>query len=191
MKALDDTFTVEISKTGKTCPTGEIVGSRNLEEGRVPVLSCEGACIRGEIARLTANLVAKEEPYRRGCHGELFTAPGSALAQWIKQAGKIVLIDGCFLRCHGRILENLVGEENLVQFDALSFYGKYTNRFDIDSVPEAERKETARQVADVVLAELKKIPDLGAGSRTGTGCGAVATGTALGHAAAKSDCSCN
>ncbi len=191
MKESSNSFTLEVSKTGKTCPTGEIVGSRNLEEGRVPVLSCEGACIRGEIARLTANLVAKEEPYRRGCHGELFTAPGSALAQWIKQAGKIVLIDGCFLRCHGRILENLVGEENLVQFDALSFYGKYTNRFDIDSVPEAERKETARQVADVVLAELKKIPDLGAGSRTGTGCGAVATGTALGHAAAKSDCSCN
>jgi hypothetical protein len=43
----------------------------------------------------------------------------------------------------------------LVQFDALSFYGKYTDRFDIDSVPESERKETARQVADMILAELQ------------------------------------
>ncbi len=74
----------------------------------------------------------------------------------MKNAGKIVLIDGCFLRCHGRVLENLVGEENLIQFDALSLYGKYTDRFDIDSVPEEERKETARQVADIVRAELKK-----------------------------------
>ncbi len=176
MKGSNDRLILEITKTGRTCPTGEIVGSRNLEEGKIPVLSCEGACIRGEIARLAANLVAKEEPYRRGCHGELFTVPQSALAQWIKKAGKIVLIDGCFLRCHGRILENLIGKENLVQFDALSFYGEYTDRFDINSVPETVRKETARIVADIVLAELKKT--LGAGSPATTGCGAVATGAA-------------
>ncbi len=189
MKESSNSLTVEVSKTGKTCPTGENAGTRNLEEGKIPVLSCEGACIRGEIARLVANLLAKEEPFRRGCHGELFTVPQSALAQWIKKSDKVVLIDGCFLRCHGRILENLVGKEHLIQFDALSFYGKYTDRFDIDSVPEQERKETARTVADAVLAELKKLPDLGDGSRTGTGCGAVATG-ATPEAAAVSGCGC-
>lgn len=156
MKESNGIFTVEISRTEGTCPIGEKVGSRNLEEGKIPVLSCEGACIRGEIARLAAHIVVKEEPYRRGCHGELLSVPDSAIAQWIKKSGKIVLIDGCFLRCHGRILENLIGEENLVQFDALSIYRKYTDRFDIDSVPEEERRETARQVAEIVLAELKK-----------------------------------
>ena len=190
MKESNNSFTLEITETDKTCPAGEKAGSSYHEEGKIPVLSCEGACVRGEIARLAANLVAKEEPYRRGCHGELFTVPESALAQWIKKAGKIVLIDGCFLRCHGRILENLVGRENLVQFDALSFYGEYTDRFDIDSVPEAERKETARIVADIILAELKKTPDLGAGSGTGTGCGAEATGT-LPESAAVSGCGCS
>ena len=156
MKDSNRIFTVSISKTDGTCPVGEKVGGRYLDEGKIPVISCEGACIRGEIARLSAHLVAKEEPYRRGCHGELITVPGSALAQWMKNAGKIVLIDGCFLRCHGRVLENLVGKENLIQFDALSLYGRYTDRFDIDSVSEEERKETARQVADIVLSELKK-----------------------------------
>jgi len=168
MKESNAIFTVGISKTDKACPIGEKVGSRNLEDGKIPVLSCEGACIRGEIARLAAHLIAKEEPYRRGCHGELFTVPGSALAQWMKKTGKIVLIDGCFLRCHGRILENLVGEQNLVQFDALSFYKKYTDRFDIDSVPEEERKETARLVADTVLAELKREHECVVGSRPET-----------------------
>jgi uncharacterized metal-binding protein len=71
------------------------------------VISCEGACIRGEIARLAAHLVAKEEPYRRSCHGEMFTVPTSAIAQWMNDAGKVVVIDGCFLHCHGRILSNL------------------------------------------------------------------------------------
>jgi hypothetical protein len=169
MKELNNSFSVHISKTDKTCPVGEKVGSRNLGEGKIPVLSCEGGCIRGEIARLAAHLVAKEEPYRRGCHGELFTVPSSAIAQWIKKSGKIVLIDGCFLRCHGRVLENLVGKDTLVQFDALSFYRKYTDRFDIDSVPEEERKETARLVADMVLAELAKEPGCKAKSRLDPG----------------------
>jgi len=42
-------------------------------------------------------MVAKKEPFRRGCHGELFTVPDSAIAQWVKNAEKVVLIDGCFL----------------------------------------------------------------------------------------------
>ena len=190
MKEPIDSFTLAVSRTNKSCPTGELAGSRYLVEGKIPVLSCEGACIRGEIARLAANMVAEEEPFRRGCHGELFTVPGSALAQWIRDAGKVVLIDGCFLRCHGRILENLLGKENLVQFDALSLYGKYTDRFDIDSVPETERKETARNVADLVLAELRNMPDLKAGSRTGTGCGSVAT-DAIPEAAVASGYGCS
>jgi len=69
---------------------------------------------------------------------------------------KVVLIDGCFIRCHGRILENLVGKEKLVQFDALSHYKKYSDKFDVDSVPENERKQVAKDVADWVLGNLKE-----------------------------------
>ncbi len=185
MKESSTSFSLDISKTDKVCPIGETIGNRNIKEGKIPVLSCEGGCIRGEIARLAANLVAKEEPYRRGCHGELFTVPGSAIAQWITNSGKIVLIDGCFLRCQGRILENLVGSDHLVQFDALSFYGKYTDRFDIDSVPEQERKETARKVAENVLALLKKEDAQPAGYRTVTRRGEDVSGAA--QATAKTD----
>jgi uncharacterized metal-binding protein len=149
-------FSLEVEWTGNKCPSGEAVGKRNLAEGKIPVFSCEGACIRGEIARVAANLVAKEGPYQRGCHGELFTVPDSAIAQWVKKAEKVVLIDGCFLRCFGRILENVVGKDTLVQFDALSHYKRYTDLFDIDSVPEAERKEVAQDVANWVLASLNQ-----------------------------------
>jgi hypothetical protein len=164
-------LSVQISRTDGKCPIGEKVGSENIEGGKIPVLSCEGACIRGEIARLAAHLVAKEEPYRRGCHGELLGVPDSAIAEWIKNAEKVVLIDGCFLRCHGRILENLLGKNKLVQFDALSYYRKYTDRFDIDSVPEKERQETARFVADNVLSELRETPRCYDTDKKETGCG--------------------
>ncbi len=149
-------FGLEVQSTKARCPVGERVAGENLALGKIPVLSCEGACIRGEIARLAANLVAKEEGYSRACHGELLAVPDSAMAKWVKQAEKVVLVDGCFLRCQGRILENLVDNQRLVQFDALSHYKKYTDRFDIDSVTEEERLQTARSVARWVLASVAK-----------------------------------
>ncbi|MHC4426374.1 MAG: putative zinc-binding protein [Planctomycetota bacterium] len=155
MSKTNTKFSIEVQTTENKCPIGETIGNRNMVEGKIPVLSCEGACIRGEIARLAANMVAKEEPFARGCHGELLSVPDSAMARWVKQTEKVVLIDGCFLRCHGRIIENLLAKERLAQFDALSVYKKYTDVFDIDDVPEAERKEAARQVADSVLAALR------------------------------------
>jgi hypothetical protein len=147
-------FSLEVKGTQERCPVGEELGPRNLKEGKIPALSCEGACIRGEISRLAANMVAKEEPYARGCHGELFAVPGSGISNWIHDSDQVVLIDGCFLRCHGRIVENLIEKDKLVQFDALSRYGKYSTQFEIDSVPENERKEVARDVADWVLSSL-------------------------------------
>ena len=149
-------FTIQVETTQAKCPAGEETGAQNIAEGTIPVLSCEGACIRGEIARLAANLVAKEKPFARACHGELLTVPDSAMAKWIQQAPKVILIDGCFLRCHGRILENIVGKDRLIQFDALSFYKKYTDIFDLDGVPETERKQVAREVADKVLELLRE-----------------------------------
>ena len=154
MNDQNEKFTLEIQTTDNKCPIGETIGKENLKNNKIPVLSCEGACIRGEIARLVANFVAKENLYRRACHGELFSVPDSAMAQWVKAVKKVVLIDGCFLRCHGRILENLIEKDKLLQFDALSHYKEYTDRFDIDSVPEDERKAVAREVANWVLNKL-------------------------------------
>ena len=158
MSTSDQYFSIKVERTKNKCPVGEVTGNRNISEGKIPVLSCEGACIRGEIARLAASMVAKEETYARGCHGEFLSVPDSAMAQWFNTAEKVVVIDGCFLRCHGRMIENLLGKDKLVQFDALSHYRKYTDLFDIDSVPEAERKEVARQVADWVLTSLSEGP---------------------------------
>ncbi len=154
MSTTENQFYLSVEKTNNHCPIGETVGKENMAAGKVPVFSCEGACIRGEIARKAANFVAKEDPYRRGCHGELLTVPASAIARWAVSADKIVLIDGCFLRCHGRVMEGLIDEEKLIQFDALSHYKRYNDIFDMDEVSEAERNQVARSVADWVLDTL-------------------------------------
>jgi uncharacterized metal-binding protein len=158
MSELRRNFAIEVENMNAVCPLGEVVGKKMIAEEKIPVISCEGGCFRGEIARVAAHMVAKEEPYSRGCHGEMFTAPRSAMAEWAKKVDKVVVIDGCFMRCHGRIMKNIVGDENMVQFDALSMYNKdnkYSDTMLVDEVPEAERKDLARQVAAKVLSTMK------------------------------------
>lgn len=147
-------LTITIDPTTGKCLAGERRGCENIRKNTIPVLSCEGACIRGEIARTAANLLSKKEGYSRGCHGELLTVPDSAIAQWIKTADRVVVIDGCFLKCHARIVKNLLDHSKIAAFDALSYYGKFTEHFDADAVPASEVKAVAASVAEKILADL-------------------------------------
>jgi uncharacterized metal-binding protein len=150
-------FSLDVQGVKGFCPAGEAYAQQQMEAGTIPVLSCEGACIRGEIARLAANMVAQDVPsLARACHAETFFVPHSAMAQWVKKADKAVMIDGCFLKCHGRVLRNLVDPERIVQIDALPLYKRYTDIFLMDDVPEEERKTVARQVADRIIAKLEQ-----------------------------------
>jgi len=150
-------FSLDVEGVTGICPAGEQWAEQQIAESRIPVLSCEGPCIRGDIARLAANRVAEEEPYARCCHAETFFVPHSGMLRWVKSADKVVVIDGCFLKCHGRALKKIVGEDKIVQFDAFSVYKKYSDLFLMDSVPGVERQEVAKHVADTVLATLPEI----------------------------------
>jgi len=150
-------FSLEVDGVKGMCPAGEVYAKEKIAEKKIPVFSCEGPCIRGEIARQAANLVAKEmSSLARACHAETFFVPHSSMKRWIAEADKTVVIDGCFLKCHGRVLKNLIGDEKVVHIDALPLYRKYTDVFLADDVPEDERKQVARQVADKVIAVLKQ-----------------------------------
>lgn len=157
METYTPDFSLEVQGVKGSCPAGEVYAKRNISEKQIPVLSCEGPCIRGEIARLAANLVAQELPsYARACHAETFLVPHSSMARWVKEAEKVVMIDGCFLKCHGRVLKKLIPEEKVIHIDALPLYKKYTDIFLMDDVPEEERKAVAREVADKIMATLKE-----------------------------------
>ena len=156
-------FALEIESVEGVCPAGEVYAKQTMAEGKFPVLSCEGPCIRGEIARLAANSVADALPsLARACHAEAFLVPHSAMAEWVKGADTAVMIDGCFLECHGRVLRKLIGDDKVVQIDAYPLYKKYTDIFLMEDVPEEERKAVARQVADKIIATLKHDERVGA-----------------------------
>src|SRR5574341_1305526 len=155
MNAKTEDFTLEVDGVKGICPAGEAWAEQMILQKRIPVLACEGPCIRGDIARLAANRVANEQPFARACYAETAFVPHSAMTRWVREADQVVMIDGCFLHCFGRVLSNLVDQEKITHIDALSLYKKYTDVFHMDDVPEDERRETAQQVADKILAELR------------------------------------
>ena len=157
MKSFTPDFSLKVEGVEGLCPAGETWAKEQIAKGTTPVFSCEGPCIRGDIARLAANYITQDVPsLARACHAETFFVPHSSMLNWIKGAEKSVMIDGCFLKCHGRVLKGFVGEERMIHIDALPLYKKYTDIFLMDDVPEDERKVVARQVANKIIAKLKE-----------------------------------
>lgn len=148
-------FSLGVSEVKGVCPAGEVYAKRNIAEKKIPVLSCEGPCIRGEVARLAANIVTEEAPYARCCYAETLLVPHSSMTTWVKSADKVVVIDGCFLSCLGRVLENLIDKETIIHIDANPLYKEYSDVFLYTDVPEDARNELARQVANKILEKLK------------------------------------
>lgn len=148
-------FSIDVQGVKGLCPVGEAYANEQIAARTTPVLSCEGPCIRGDIARRAADLIVQDVPsLKRACHGEVFYVPYSAMATWVKSAERVVMVDGCFLQCHGRVLKNLIRAEKVLHIDALPLYKKYTDVFLMDGVPEDERKAVAREVADKIIAML-------------------------------------
>ena len=60
MRVSKQNFAIQVEGKKAVCPLGEVVGKKMVAEERIPVISCEGGCFRGEIARVAAHMVAKE-----------------------------------------------------------------------------------------------------------------------------------
>ena len=53
-------FSIEVEGKRAVCPLGEVVGKKMIAEERIPVISCEGGCFRGEIARVALSLAKNQ-----------------------------------------------------------------------------------------------------------------------------------
>ena len=147
-------FVLNVDGVAGVCPAGEAYAKQNMAAGKIPVLSCEGPCIRGEIARLATDIVAQRDPYARCCYAESLLVPHSSMTAWVKQADKVVVIDGCFLSCIGRALTNMIDEDKIIHIDALPLYKQFSDVFLYTDVPEEDRKLWAQRVADQILEKL-------------------------------------
>ena len=136
MTKLSPDYSLKVDGVKGLCPAGEVYAEQNITDKKTPVFACEGPCIRGEIARLAANIVAEEgEQYARCCYAETFLVPHSTMTAWVKGAEEVVVIDGCFLKCIGRITENVIDKEKIIHIDTNPMHKKVWRCFSVYRCP--------------------------------------------------------
>ena len=166
------TQTIEIKLAEQRCPLGEAYARRHsTTPPKTAILSCEGMCLRGEIARRAANDIAHAlAPERtvRVCHGGLLEADGG-MRDLIERADKALMLDGCSIACGTRLLKGalprvkptVVFTDRLVDFDR--------SRFGVDEMPEDQVRALARTAAEKIVATFIRPKNVSDGRTTLSG----------------------
>ncbi len=156
MQSTDTEYeSIQIKKTSMTCALCEDYAARQAIKP-VVVMSCEGGCLRGEIARQAANILCFElapEKTARLCLGGAFTKNTGQRAL-VRNASKLVAIEGCSIVCATRMMKGVVPDiapqvaiaDKLCEFD--------TRLFGINEMPEEQIRQHAREVATKIALTL-------------------------------------
>lgn len=153
---MNDTHeTIHIERTKQACGLCEEYAQREATKP-VVVMSCEGACLRGELARLTANYVCDElapDKTARLCLGGAFTKD-TGQRNLARQAPRVIAIEGCPILCATRMMKAVLPdlEPEVVLVTKLTSFDP--ELFSIRDLPEPERKRQAMAAAAVVSASL-------------------------------------
>lgn len=147
--------TIKIEKAEKSClACEEYAKEHSTNTPKIAVMACEGACAKGEVARLAANIVAHKlarENTVRICLGGAFTKD-TGQRNLVRRANKTIAIEGCFISCSSRMMKGVLPDlkPEIVQVDTLY---EASLPFGIDEVSEEELRECANKVADTVAME--------------------------------------
>ena len=154
-KANDGFELVRIEKTKIKCQLCEDYAERQKSKP-VAVMSCEGACLRGEVARRAANILCHSlapEKTVRICLGGAFTKDTGQRAL-IRNAPRLIAVEGCAINCSSRMMSGVVdglGPEVIV---ADRLYEFDRSLFGIEEMPaeqiEVHARAVARKIADTL-----------------------------------------
>ncbi len=150
--------TIQIKLTDNVCPLGEAYAQKHATTPpKTAVISCDGACLRGEIARRSANIVThKRAPGRtvRICHGG-FLETGGGMRKLVEGAEQVIVLDGCPMRCGSRLTEAAFPDTKLdvIITDALVEFDR--GLFGIDEMTEEEIQSHAHKAAEEVAEKIR------------------------------------
>ena len=147
--------TVSIRKTANSCRFCEDYAESHSAKP-VAVMSCEGGCLRGEIARRAANILChKLAPDKtvRICLGGAFTKDTGQRAL-VRNAPRVLALDGCFIECSSRMMEGVLDDfkPEVIFTDKLCDFDE--NLFGVDELPDEEIQALAQVVAEKVAERL-------------------------------------
>ncbi len=147
--------TANIQKTSNTCPMCESY-ARDQAAKPIAIMCCEGACLRGEIARQASNLIChKMVPDKtvRICLGGAFTKD-TGQRNLIRNAKEVIALEGCFIECASRMMTGVIPGLAPRVIVADSLYDFDRNLFSIDQMTDEEIRTHAMTVAQKVVGGL-------------------------------------
>ncbi len=138
--------------TGRICPDGQRYAKKQMSlPPKKAVIACEGACIKGEVARSAANLLAyrlEADKTVRICLGDAATGD-SGMTELVKRAPEVVAIEGCPLCCGLTMLRSRIPDLAATVIDASKLYSFDRDaNFEIFDLPREQIEDYARTVAD-------------------------------------------
>lgn len=138
----------------RICPEGEQYVKKILAgSSRTAIMACEGACIKGEVARLAANILAyklERDSSVRICLGDAATG-NSGFVDLVKKPSKTIVIEGCFLHCGTEIMKKRIPDFDPIIVEAIRLYSFDRDKyFEIFDLPREQLEQYAQQVADYV-----------------------------------------
>lgn len=144
--------------TTRICPDGlrYVKNELGLPPKRA-VISCEGACIKGEVARTAANILAyrlHRDDAVRICLGDASTG-NSGMVELIKRAPEVIAIEGCPLHCGITILRHRLPDLSATIIDASKLYSFDRDKyFEIFDLSREQIDEYATAVASTISNKL-------------------------------------
>ncbi len=137
---------------GRICPDGQryVAKQMSLPPKKV-VIACEGACIKGEVARTAANMLAywlRAVEAVRICLGDAATGD-SGMTELVKRAPEVIAIEGCPLHCGLTVLKSRFPDLQATVVEASTPYSfDREANFEIFDLPREQIEGYARAVAE-------------------------------------------
>lgn len=146
---------VRIEKPKGNCNLCEEYAERQQSK-TVAVMSCDGACLRGEISRQAANILCHTlapEKTVRICLGGAFTK-NTGQRGLVRNAPRLIALEGCPVNCASRMMSGVIEglAPEIVRTDRLCDFDR--KLFGIDEMPPEEIQTIARSVAQKIAATL-------------------------------------
>ena len=145
---------IKIEKVRGYCDACEDYAKKHAAApAKVAIISCEGACARGEVSRRAANMIAHKiakENTVRICLGGAFTKAGGQ--RELVRTHKAIAIEGCFISCSSRMMKGVIPELSPLIIYADEIYNEDLP-FGIDEVSDDEFNALAKIVAEEIVAK--------------------------------------
>ena len=123
----------------------------NTENKKIAIVACSGAANTGQTANEVAtNLCAKSEDYTMVCLAALTLGHENSLNK-IANAKKIVVIDGCPVKCASQIVSKFTGKKPDLDIQIMEQYG-------IKKIPKPTfEKKDVQRISDDIEDKIKSL----------------------------------